>query len=920
MNRIVFWLLLSFAGLADAAPAVALYYGKAPPLEALAVYDIIVVDPDHVPDPTVLRRQRSSLFAYLSVGEVHPGRAYAAEIPPAWLGGQNPAWKSTLIDVGQAGYADFLADRVVAPLWQKGYRGFFLDTLDSYRLIPGRDPAAMQSGLVRVVRTLHRKFPGIRLIANRGFELLPEIAEHFEMVAAESLFRSYRPDSGDYLEVSENDRNWLLGQLRRARDEFKRPVLAIDYVPPEQRELARQTARRIRALGITPWVSDGALETIGLGDWEVIPRKVAVVYDPSESPVPDRSSPGRYLALALEYLGLVPEFHSLADPLPILDPGSHAGAVVWPAQTASDDGALAGWLRELARRGIPVALFGQLGLQAHSDRLAALGLDLAAAPAGALQIDQRDPMIGFETRPLPSRAQLLPIRLRDPSPARPLLTLTDQHQNRYTAAAITPWGGFVLSPFVVTELPGSDQSRLVLDPFLFLKAALRLPAMPVPDVTTENGRRLAFIHIDGDGFPSRGEFGGPAAPFAGAILRDEVLKRYRLPTTMSVIEGEISPQGLYPALAPELEAIAREIFALPYIDLASHSFSHPFRWYRAEGGQKRGQEEEAYHLEIPGYQLDLQREIGDSLDYVDRRLAPPGKAARVFLWTGDAEPTAAALAIAERRGVLHMNGGNTVASRSHPSLSAVSPMGIEREGHFQTFAPVTNENRYTNLWTGPFYGFSRVIETFQFTEQPRRLKPIGLYYHTYSASKKASLNALHKVYDWLLKAEPNFIHAADYIAKTRDFRRFSLARAIDQPRRWRTSGDDALRTLRLPPALGAADLAGSPGLAGSHPGSDGTYLHLVSGETEFNLQAGAADARPALDEANARLLSWQRQGTGLRFALRGHQALRFSLSGASHCRLLANGRPLAPLSTSPQRVHYRLDDAAATFELTCRAA
>ena len=55
-------------------------------------------------------------------------------------------------------------------------------------------------------------------------------------------------------------------------------------------------------------------------------------------------------------------------------------------------------------------------------------------------------------------------------------------------------------------------------------------------------------------------------------------------------------------------------------------------------------------------------------------------------------------------------------------------LGLERDGLFQVFAPNQNENVYTNEWRGPFYGFERVIETFEFTETPRRLKPINIYF------------------------------------------------------------------------------------------------------------------------------------------------------------------------------------------------
>ncbi|MGC5098444.1 hypothetical protein ACPXA0_25940, partial [Escherichia coli] len=86
-------------------------------------------------------------------------------------------------------------------------------------------------------------------------------------------------------------------------------------------------------------------------------------------------------------------------------------------------------------------------------------------------------------------------------------------------------------------------------PMLFLKRALRLPAIPVPDVTTEGGRRIQTSHLDGDGFPSKAEY--PGSPFAVEVLQREIWDRYRFPVTVSVVEGELSPQGVYPQLSAQ---------------------------------------------------------------------------------------------------------------------------------------------------------------------------------------------------------------------------------------------------------------------------------------------------------------------------------------------------------------------------------
>ncbi len=80
-------------------------------------------------------------------------------------------------------------------------------------------------------------------------------------------------------------------------------------------------------------------------------------------------------------------------------------------------------------------------------------------------------------------------------------------------------------------------------------------------------------------------------------------------------------------------------------------------------------------------------------------------------------------------------------------------MGIHKaDNTFQVFATNQNENIYTNLWHGPYYGFERVIETYELTEKPYRFKAVNIYYHSYSGTKVASLRALRKVYDYVLHA------------------------------------------------------------------------------------------------------------------------------------------------------------------------
>ena len=895
---------------AQATPAVALFYGANATLEELKAFDIVVVDPDHQADPKRFRKPYSELYAYVAIGEAHPGRSYYSDIPDSARLTKNEDWGSLVIDLSAAKWPDFVAERIVGPLWEKGYRGFFLDTLDSYRLAKNFDENAQQTGLVAVVEKLHRQFPGIQLILNRGFEAVPRVKDKIQMVAAESLFQGWDASNKRYVEVKAEDREWLLDQLLAIRDQYKLPVLAIDYVAPKNRDLTRATAERIKSLGIVPWVTDSALVTLGIGLREVIPRKIAIIYNARETPALNYSGAHRFLEMPINHLGYLAEYYDINEPLPnTFSPSTYAGIVFWGTGAAPNFKRKSNWIGQQIELGTRLLFLKQL--PTDSNTLKRLGITRQPIPANPkMQTATIDPIFQGEA-PHPSSQSIPPFQIQ--ASGKPLLTLADQKGTRYVAAALTPWGGFVLEPYLISELPGTEQFRWHFDPFAFLSAALQLPEMPVPDVTTENGRRLLLAHIDGDGFPSRAE--RPGSPLAGKVLLEEILMRYRIPHAMSIIEAEVAPHGLYPKDAPEMEKIAKSIFSLSNVEIASHTFSHPFRW---DDKVKHGifSDSDAnisYHLAVPGYELDLNREIVGSAAYINERLAPVGKKVVTLQWSGDTAPGVEALRITENAHLLNMNGGDTQISRTNPSLTAVAPIGIKKNGYLQIYAPDTNENIYTNLWTGPFYGYRRVIETFEMTDSPRRLKPIGIYYHSYSATKKASLTALNEVYQWALSKEVHPVFPSEYIRKAIDFSDIVVAREGSD---WRIRGNDNLRTLRMPSALGYPDIANSHDVAGYIAGAEGNYVHLASGDALLRI-AQHETGQAYLSNANARLTSWQLDDNDLKFSLKGYQPIEFSLANGKRCNVNSKGKALSPSRTNGDIQYFRLNDAAATIEARC---
>jgi len=856
--------------------SVAIYYASNPPVNELKAFDVVVVDPDSGLTPKAYGTGPSSLFAYVSVGEADPNRNYTKQMSRKWFVGENKEWNSKVIDVANPEWREFFLDKVVEPLWKAGYRGFFLDTMDSYQLSTDKSKmAAMESGLAETVRAIKVRHPEARLILNRGFEIFPKVKDIIFAVAAESLYQNFSPATGQYGEVPSNDREWLTAKLNEVKSAGV-PVIAIDYVPPGKRDLARRTAEKIKALGFIPWVADKDLASLGVGAVEVMPRTVLGLYDGAEGNGDAFfTNLQRYAVMPLNYLGYTVKLHDLREPLPEgVFEGRYAGVLIWPYSNRSGDKrGLKDWTLRRVSEGVPVVFLDRFGVTIDAGYLSSLGLEMVPAEkiVPPIKIILKDQRIGFEQQPLPQADDFMPIKL---TAGKSLLQLQSGNGIVSDAAAITTWGGYVLEPYVMAPLFG-EQTAWVVNPISFFKDALRLRDMPVPDATTENGVRLLLSHVDGDGFESRAEW--PGGKFAAEELRKHILERYRIPTTISLITSSFTQNGIKPLLAPQLEKIARGLLALSNVEGASHSFSHPFRW---KPDQTDSGTQVWPAVKIPGYSFSLGAEIFGSLDYINQNLMPLGKRARIFQWTGNCVPGEEAVKMTYEAGALNINGGDTVITGSNRSISNVAPLGIPRGNFFQVFAPNQNENVYTNLWTGPFYGYKRVLETFRLTDSPMRLKPVNIYYHFYSATKEASLNALKQVHDWAVGQRLFAVYTSEYIEKVLDYNRTVIA--------WDGSGwlirnNGQLRQMRIPNTLGYPDLLNSSNVSGFNDHGDSRYLHLLPGGEARVQLAQSSSGEPYLASAGGFLDYFERGNNGLKLGLHGYTPFRVRIGNAKGC-------------------------------------
>lgn len=870
------WLVLALiAGPAAGATGRAFYvnYSAEVPTAPLLAHPLSIVHPAAKLDLAAAHAAGRTVLAYVSVGEVAGDAPYRAEVLRRGLpfAGRNATWNSDIIDLSDARWAGFLVDHVAADAARRGFDGFFLDTLDSVDLIETADSPrrrAARAGLVETIKRLRATFPQKRIVINRGFFAFEELRPVVDGVLVESLFESHDFATKSPRAVPAGETEQLLAALRPVTA-AGRDVYVLDYTAPGDAARAQAAARRIQALGFHAFISTPELSGAMLAPLRPVARRICSLFG-NLSPIPEEdihwpvdSFTAQRLQMPLEWLGYEVDYVRILKPedLPVLTP-EHRAVVLprfWRVPT-EHEGEVVDWLLAQRDAGRKILIFGGMPFRDIRQRarfMKALGLGGSGAiipPPLKLDVVARvDALLDYEESVPP-----LPVNHHDllaPEGANRILSVRGRPDDGppviFDAVFTCAWGGVALDPYLLFRR-ADFREFWHLDPFAFLEQALGPLDAPVPDTTTRDGVRLFMSHIDGDGFSNftRVELGKRSAE----IVRDRILKKYPLPATVSIIEAEL--RGLIRTQRLEdskvLEAIARDIFALPHVEAASHSFSHPFFWI--EGDREAVYyDEQNLDLKEPYAKLDLRREITQSVRYINEHLAAPGRPVQVFLWSGNCRPPPEALALVAELGIVNVNGGDTIISRLNPTLTAVAPRTMPWADRLQVFAPNQNENVYTNNWRGPHFGtFIHTLDTFALTESPRRLKPVNVYYHFYSADYPASFNALEKIFEAVSRQPLHAITLSHYARIARDSRETVIY--TDGAGGWCLVNAGELRTFRLPaPLAREIDLARSHGVTGWVEHQQSAYVHTNGTRAVTLVRSPAPAPHPRLETSSAEI-------------------------------------------------------------------
>ena len=240
------------------------YYGS-DRVEELSRVDLAILSP--LIDKEVIEeldRNNVITIGYISLTTIGHWEPWSRNVSEDMIVARNPAWSEDIINVTDPRWQHIVLDEAIPYILDRGFRGVFLDNLDMVDQYPW-----MRDSIIKLVKMIRSRYPGIIMVVNRGFTLIDSIAPYIDAVLFEAFATYYNFTSHQYLKWSGSDYIWMINTAEHLRELGKRYgfiVLALGYTDLDNKTMLYEYSIYVNKLaetyGFIPYVAEITLTKI----------------------------------------------------------------------------------------------------------------------------------------------------------------------------------------------------------------------------------------------------------------------------------------------------------------------------------------------------------------------------------------------------------------------------------------------------------------------------------------------------------------------------------------------------------------------------------------------------------------------------------------------------------------------------------
>ncbi len=700
---------------------------------------------------------------------------------------------------------------------------------------------------------------------------------------------------------------------------------------------------------------------------EPIQRQVIAFWDSQVDKIPDDSIIHRTLEMPLNYLGMDVVYYDINKSLPVLSKNDGVRGILVSFQVATkmkEPEQFIEWASDAIELGKKVVLIQNVGFLENSKGDFTEG-DVQNKLYEKLGFTNSEQWIDypFDYRVISKDNELIPFEKHYPErlPGFYLTHVISGKAKSYLKVGIpgkpeseadlvilSPHGGYIaidfgnnFDPLVFASSPRS--LGWYVNPFRFFELAFGLTDLPVPDTTTLAGRRIFIATLHGDDWNGNTileEYKGKDTYNSEVLLEKVIKPNPDIPIAVGFVAADFDPKW---ASKSRSQKTLRDYLSLNQVEASSHTYSHPFYWdfFRTGGPEKeidylhlypygswqnsflswfRSKWKQTFHsAEFTkdrlkwGYAkprayanepFNLEKEISGALNYLNE-FAPANNKVKLLLWSGDSRPWDVPVQLTQEAGMKNFGGGFVRLDSEYPSVLFIYPTARKPGGIIQLYATSNADNGYTYGWKDQFYGYEFLPETLKNTDSPRRLKPINLYYHSYSGEFASSVNAILSNIAFIRTQNPIAMRVARYIDIGLGFYSVQIDQLSNNS--WKIRDRKGLGTIRFDtPRNRVVDFENSKGVIGyrEHQGSLYVYLDAAVEEPILTLKESNTEIVPYLIDSNWEVWELNRNANVLNYKTKGwgNLSMQWKMPKKGTYQVSVPSQPVKNFTTSDESI------------------